>query len=108
MARMKSKRRTHHPGKFAGRRELPLPILLAEPKRVRGLKLKHVSAFMMLLSLLCLCAFLVAERADAVPAGKPRHEQRVKRRQPEESGISQAQRCVAGSSQLRTRLRISS
>jgi hypothetical protein len=82
-------------------------ILLAEPKPVRGVKLKHVSAFTMLLSVLCLCAFLIG-RVDAVAAGKTQQGQKVRRRQPAESGISQAQQYVAESSQLRTRLRISS
>jgi len=82
-------------------------ILLAEPKPVRGVKLKHVSAFTMFLSVLCLCAFLIGH-VDAVAAGKTQQGQKVRRRQPAESGISQAQQYVAESSQLRTRLRISS
>ena len=46
--------------------ELQVPILSIETKRVRGVKLKHVSAFAMLLSVLCLCAFLIG-RVDAAP-----------------------------------------
>lgn len=82
-------------------------ILLAESKPVRGVKLKHVSAFTMLLSVLCLCAFLIG-RVEAAPAGNTQQERKVRRRQPAESEISQAQQYVAESSQLRTRLRISS
>jgi hypothetical protein len=82
-------------------------ILLAEPQPARGVKLKHVSAFTMLLSVLCLCAFIIG-LVDAVPAGNTQQEQKVRRQQPVESGISQAQQYVAESSQLRTRLRISS
>ncbi len=82
-------------------------ILLAEPQPVRGVKLKQVSAFTMLLSVLCLCAFIIG-RVDAVPAGNTQQEQKVRRQQPVESGISQAPQYVAESSQLRTRLRISS
>jgi hypothetical protein len=82
-------------------------ILLADPKPARGVKLKHVSAFTMLFSVLCLSAFLIG-RVDAVPAGKAQQGEKVRRRQPVESGISQAQQYVAESSQLRTRLRISS
>lgn len=80
---------------------LPQPdvlILLAEPKPVRGVKLKHVSAFTMLLSVLCLCAFLIGH-VDAVPAGKTQQGQEVRHRQPAESGMSQAQQYVAESSQ---------
>jgi|GEM_PF-5837212 len=107
MTRMKPRRRTRSGRKLAGQPQLQVPVLAAEPKPVRGVKLKHVSAFTVLLSVLCLCAFLIG-RVDAVPAGNTQQEQKVRRRQPAESGVSQEQRYVAESSQLRTRLRISS
>jgi hypothetical protein len=105
MIRMKAKRQSCSGRKHPLLPEFQLALLLAEPKPVRGVKLKHVSAFTMLLSVLCLCAFLIG-RVDAVPAGNPQQEQKVRRRQPAESGIFQAQQYVAGSSQSRTRLRI--
>jgi hypothetical protein len=107
MTRMKAKKRTRSVRKFEVQPQPGVLILLAEPKPVRGVKLKHVSAFTMLLSVLCLCAFIIG-RVDAVPAGNTQQEQKVRRRQPAESGIFQAQQYVAESSQLRTRLQISS
>lgn len=107
MTRMRQRRRTRSGRKLAGQPHLQLPVFVAEPKPVRGVKLKHISAFTMLLSVLCLCAFLIG-RVDAAQAGKAQQGEKIKRRQPAKSGISQERRYVAESSQLRTRLRISS
>jgi hypothetical protein len=105
MNRTKSKRQTRRGRNSAGRQELQVPILAIEPKRVRGVKLKHVSAFTMLLSVLCLCAFLLG-RVDAVPAAPQDHGPKVRRWQPAESATSPVQQCAAGSSQLRIRRQI--
>src|SRR5580658_9699042 len=78
MTRMKAKRQTSSVRKLPIPAEFQFALLLAEPKPVRGVKLKHVSAFTMLLSVLCLCAFIIG-RVDAVPAGKVQQGQKVRR-----------------------------
>jgi len=107
MTRTTRRKRTMGTRKPAHQRELQLSVLPNEPKTVRGVKLKHASAFTMLVSVLCLCAFLV-RRAGEPPAKAPGHEQKVKRRQAAESGVFLARQRAAESSRLRTRLRISS
>ena len=107
MTRTISRKRTMSGRKLAHHQELQLSILLSEPKTVRGVKLKHASAFTMLVSVLCLCAFLVG-RVGEPPAKAPGHEQKVRRGQAAESGVFLARQRAAESSRLRTRLRISS
>jgi hypothetical protein len=107
MTRTKPRKRTMGSRKRAHQQELQLSIVPGESKTVRGVKLKHVSAFTMLVSVLCLCAFLVG-RAGEPPAKTPGHEQKVKRRQAVESGVFLARQRAGESSRLRTRLRISS
>jgi hypothetical protein len=107
MTRTKPRKRIGNNRKPAHQQEFQLSILPGESKTVRGVKLKHVSAFTMLVSVLCLCAFLVG-RAGEPPAKAPGHEQKVKRRQAVESGVFLARQRAGESSRLRTRLRISS
>ena len=107
MTRTTRRKRTMGTRKPAHQRELQLSVLPNEPKTVRGVKLKHASAFTMLVSVLCLCAFLVG-RAGEPPAKAPGHEQKVRRGQSAESGVFLARQRAAESSRLRTRLRISS
>jgi hypothetical protein len=107
MTRTKPRKRTMGRKKLAHQQELQLSIPASEPRTVRGVKLKHVSAFTMLVSVLCLCAFLIG-RVGEPPAKTPGHEQKVKRRQAAESGVFLARQRAAESSRLRTRLRISS
>jgi hypothetical protein len=107
MTRTKPRKRTVGSRNPAHQQELQLFILPGEPKAVRGVKLKHVSAFTMLVSVLCLCAFLVG-RVGEPPAKTPGHEQKVRRGQAAESGVFLTHQRAAESSRLRTRLRISS
>ena len=107
MTRTKPRKRTMGSRKPARQQELQLSSLPSEPKIVRGVKLKHVSAFTMLVSLLCLCAFLVGRVGEA-PAKAQGREQKVRRGQAAESGVFLARQRAAESSRLRTRLRISS
>ena len=67
MARPKPRKRAGRRGKTVRQMELQVAGLPAETKRVRGVKLKHVSAFTMLVSVICLCAFL-AGRVDVSAA----------------------------------------
>ena len=67
MPRAKSRKRTGGRGKIARQMELQVAGLPAKTKRVRGVKLKHVSAFTMLVSVICLSAFL-AGRVDVSAA----------------------------------------
>jgi hypothetical protein len=104
--------RTKPRKRIGGRRptqqqELQLSIVPSGPRTMKGVKLKHASAFTMLVSVLCLCAFLIG-RVGEPPAKTPGHEQKVKRRQAAESGVFLARQRAAESSRLRTRLRISS
>jgi hypothetical protein len=107
MTRTKPRKRIVSTQKPAHQQELQLSILPGEPKTVRGVKLKHVSAFTMLVSVLCLCAFLVG-RVGEPPAKAPGHEEKVRRGQAAESGVFLARQRAAESSRLRARLRISS
>jgi hypothetical protein len=106
MTRTKPRKRTMGIRKPAHQQELQLSISPSE-RTVKGVKLKHASAFTMLVSVLCLCAFLIG-RVGEPPAKTPGHEQKVKRRQAAESGVFLARQRAAESSRLRTRLRISS
>src|ERR1700689_4383464 len=67
MPRAKSRKRAGRRGKIARQKELQVAGLPAETKRVRGVKLKHVAAFTMLVSVICLSAFL-AGRVDVSSA----------------------------------------
>ncbi len=67
MPRAKSRKRAGRRGKIARQIELQVADLPAETKRVRGVKLKHVSAFTMVVSVICLSAFL-AGRVDVSAA----------------------------------------
>jgi predicted enzyme related to lactoylglutathione lyase len=58
MPRTNSRKRTGRSGKIARRMELQAAGLPVEIEPVRGVKLKHVSAFTMLVSVICLSAFL--------------------------------------------------
>ena len=107
MTRTKPRRRTGGNREPAQQQELQLSILPSEPKTVRGVKLKYVSAFTMLVSVLCLCAFLVG-RVGQAPAKAQGHEQKVRGGQAAECGVFLARQRAAESSRLRTRLRISS
>jgi len=107
MTRTKLRKRTGGNRKLAQQQELQLSILPSEPKTVGGVKLKHASAFTMLVSVLCLCAFL-AGRVGQAPAKAQGHEQKVRRGQAAECGVFLARQRAAESSRLRTRLRISS
>jgi predicted enzyme related to lactoylglutathione lyase len=71
MARSKSAKGTGRSRKIARQMELLAASLPAEIKPVRGVKLKHVSAFTMLVSVICLCAFL-AGRVDVSSAKSAR------------------------------------
>jgi hypothetical protein len=105
MTRTKPRKRTMVSRKPAHQQELQRSILPSEPKTVRGVKLKHASAFTMLVSVLCLCAFLIGRVGEA-PAKSPGHEQKVRRGRAAESGVFLARQRAAESSQLRIRLRI--
>jgi hypothetical protein len=107
MSRTKLRKQTGGNRKPAQQQELQLSILPSEPKTVRGVKLKYASAFTMLASVLCLCAFLVGRVGEA-PAKAPGHEQKVRRGQAAECGVFLARQRAAVSSRLRTRPRISS
>jgi len=107
MTRTKPRKSIGNSRRPAHQQELQLSILPSEPKTVRGVKLKHVSAFTMVVSVLCLCAFLVG-RVGEPPAKTPGHEQKVRRGQAAESGVFLARQRAAESSRLRTRLQISS
>ena len=67
MHRMKSAKTRHRARSQAALPPLPLVVFRAEEKPVRGVKLKHVSAFMMLLAVLCLLAYW-AGRVDVSAA----------------------------------------
>jgi predicted enzyme related to lactoylglutathione lyase len=67
MPRAKSKKRSGRRGKIARQIELQVTDLPTEKIRVRGVKLKHVSAFTMVVSVICLSAFL-AGRVDVSAA----------------------------------------
>jgi hypothetical protein len=67
MQRMKSAMRRRRPRSQATRPPLPLVIFGTEAKPVRGVKLKHVSAFTMLVAMLCLFAYW-AGRVDVSAA----------------------------------------
>ena len=71
MARSKSGKATGRSRKIARQTELLATSLPAEIKPVRGVKLNHVSAFTMLVSVICLCAFL-AGRVDVSSAKSAR------------------------------------
>lgn len=71
MPRMQSRKRTGRSGKNARQIELRAASLPTGTKPVRGVKLKHVSAFTMLVSVVCLCAFL-AGRVDVSSARSAR------------------------------------
>jgi hypothetical protein len=107
MTRTKPRKRTMGSRKPAHQQKFQLSILPSEPNIVRGVKLKHVSAFTMLVSVLCLCAFLVGLVGEP-PAKTQGHGQKIRRGQAAESGVFLARQRVAESSRLRTRLRISS
>ena len=107
MTRTKPRKRTMGSREPAHQRELQLSIVPSEPRAVRGVKLKHASAFTMLASILCLCAFLIGRVGEA-PAKTPGHEQKVRRGRAAENGVFLARQRAAESSGLRTRLRISS
>jgi len=107
MTRTKPRKHNGDNRKLAHQQELQPSILASEPKTVRGVKLKHASAFTMLVSVLCLCAFLVGRVGEA-PAKAQGHEQKVRRGQAAECGVFLARQRAAESSRLRTRLRISS
>lgn len=107
MTRTKPRKRTMDSRKLAHQQELQLSILPSEQKTVRGVKLKHASAFTMLVSVLCLCAFLIGRVGEA-PAKTQGHEQKVRRGQAAESGVFLARQRAGESSRLRTHLRISS
>lgn len=107
MTRTKLRKRTGDNRKPAQQEELQLFVLPGEPKTVRGVRLKYASTFTMLVSVLCLCAFLVGRVAQA-PAKAQGHEQKVRRGQAAECGVFLARQRAAESSRLRTRLRISS
>jgi len=107
MTRTKLRKRTGVNRKPAQQQELQLSISPSEPKTVRGVQLKYASAFTMLVSLLCLCAFLVGRVGEA-SAKAQGHEQKVRGGQAAECGVFLARQRAAESSRLRTRLRISS
>jgi hypothetical protein len=67
MQRMKSAKRRRRPRSQAARAPLPLVIVRTEEKPIRGVKLKHVSAFTMLVAVLCLFAYW-AGRVDVSAA----------------------------------------
>jgi len=69
MPRAKSRKRAGGRGKIA--RQMELQVAGSPAERVRGVKLKHVSAFTMLVSVICLSAFL-AGRVDASAAKSAR------------------------------------
>jgi predicted enzyme related to lactoylglutathione lyase len=69
MPRTKSRKRTSRSGKITRQMELQAASLPTEIEPVRGVKLKHVSAFTMLVSVICLSAFL-AGRVE-VSAARP-------------------------------------
>ena len=71
MPRMKSRKGTGRSRKIARQTELQAVSLPAETKPARGVKLKHVSTFTMLVSVICLCAFL-AGRVDVSSAKSAR------------------------------------
>jgi predicted enzyme related to lactoylglutathione lyase len=73
MPRAKSRKRAGRRGKVARQMELQVASLPAEIKHVRGVKLKHVSAFTMLVSVICLSAFL-AGRVDVSAARSVRSD----------------------------------
>jgi hypothetical protein len=107
MTRTKPRKRTGGNRKPAQQQESQLSALPSEPRTVRGVKLKHASAFTMLVSVLCLCAFLVGRVGEA-PTKAPGHEQKIRRGQAAECGVFLARQHAAELSRLRTRLRISS
>ncbi len=71
MPRTKSRKGTGRRRKIARQMESQGASVPAEIKPVRGVKLKHVSAFTMLVSVICLCAFL-AGRVDVSSAKSAR------------------------------------
>jgi predicted enzyme related to lactoylglutathione lyase len=73
MPRAKSRKRAGGRGKIARQIELQVASSPAEIKPVRGVKLKHVSAFTMLVSVVCLYAFL-AGRVDVSSAKSARDD----------------------------------
>ncbi len=81
MPRAKSRKRAGRRGKIARQMELQVADLPAETKHVRGVKLKHVSAFTMLVSVICLCAFL-AGRVDVSAAKSIRGDAKEQRNVP--------------------------